>query len=209
MSFVTSRRRLTLAAAAAIAAVAATAGPAMAGGTATGCPDASVSQPFASWGDGADYQLAPHGDVEDAAESWSLEGGARAVEGNEPFMASGSSDHLSLRLPGSSSATTQRMCIGPEHPSFRFFAKRSGGSAEGHQKVEVVFDGEHGRQHSLPVGLVSSSGDWAPSQSLPTVVDKLAAARGTGVNASFRFAPQGGGVWSVDDVFVDPFRGIR
>jgi hypothetical protein len=199
-------RRLAIAAVSAVVAAGAQAGPAMAGAPAAGCPVAAVSNPFAPWGDDADYQLAPAGDVEDKGASWSLTGGARAVKGNETFMVSSPLDELSLRLPGEASATTDRMCIGAEHPSFRFFAKRSGGSPAGRLLVDVVFDDASGRERSLAVGSVAPSSAWAPSSALPTMVEAIAPTPDETTELSFRFTPQGGGIWSVDDVYVDPHR---
>ncbi|MBA3747205.1 MAG: hypothetical protein H0W96_06880 [Solirubrobacterales bacterium] len=208
MSLVSPCRRLSLAVAAVAvtAAVTVTASPAMASDPAAGCPAAATSNPFAAWGDVADYQLAPGGDIEDGASSWSLTGGAGAVEGSETFAVAGSSDHLSLRLPGVSSATTARMCIDAARPSLRFFAKRLGGSDRGNLLVEVVYDNAAGNEFVATAGSISATEDWAPSASLPTVVSALAAAQGGGIQASIRFTPQGGGIWSVDDVYVDPVR---
>lgn len=199
-----SPRRLTLAAVTAVAAIAATAGPAMAGTTAS-CPAAAVSNPFTQWGDSANYQLAPGGDIEDRAASWTLTGGAAAVQGNETFMVSRPGDHLSLRVPATGSAATRRMCIGAEHPTFRFFVKRSGGTALSRLAVEIVVKDAVGVR-ALPVGLVAASATWAPSPSLRTVANLLAQAAGSTVEVSFRFRPLAGGTWSVDDLFVDPTR---
>lgn len=177
----------------------------MASAPAPGCPVAPVTNPFTPWGDSADYQLAPGGDVEDAGASWALTGGAAAQEGNETAMTS-ATGHLSMRLPASSSATTGSMCIGLEHPTFRFFAKRSGGSLLSRLLVEVVFDDASGHEWTVPVGLVSASGTWAPTASLPMIVNLLAPLHGNALDVAFRFEPQGSGTWSVDDVFVDPHR---
>jgi hypothetical protein len=204
MSHHSSVRRLTLVVAAAVAALAASAVPAMA--SAASCPAAPTSNPFTAWGDAADYQLAPAGDVEDGGSSWSLTGGAGAAEGNETFMASGASDHLSMRVNGSASATTARMCVGVEHPSFRFFVKRNSGSAAGSLAVDVVYTDAAGREQSLPAGTVSGSDAWAPSPQLPTLVEQIGATTAAAVEVSFRFRSQGGGVWSIDDVFVDPHK---
>src|SRR4051794_9306141 len=136
MSPVSACRRLALVATATVAAVAVTASPALADQPSTGCPGPQLSNPFAAWGDGAGYELAPGGDVEDAGASWSLTGGADAAEGNETFGVGGAG-HLSLRLPGSSSATTSRMCIGVESPSYRLFAKRNGGSSASRLVAEI------------------------------------------------------------------------
>jgi hypothetical protein len=199
-------RRLTLAVVTAVATFAATAGPAPASVPAS-CPTVAVSHPFAPWGDTADYRLAPGGDVEDAGVSWSLAGGAGAVEGNESFMVSKPRDHLSLRLPATASATSKRTCIGAQDPKFRFFVKRSGGLTTSRLVVEVVYNDSSG-EHARRAGLVSGSDRWAPSPALPTIVNLMAQTQGKAMNASFRFRPQGGGTWSVDDVYVDPGRGI-
>jgi hypothetical protein len=206
MPLVSSCRRVTLVIAATVVAIGATAGPALAGGAPAACPSAPVSNPFARWGDLADYSLAPEGDVESTA-SWSLSGGAAAVEGNETFMVTRATDHRSMRLPASGSATTPRMCLGVGHPTFRFFAKRSGGTSISRLIVEVVFD-DRGRELALPVGLIAApdADTWAPSVSLPTLADRLAPLLGTAIRMSFRFTPVAGGVWSVDDVYVDPHR---
>ena len=207
MSLVSARRRLALVACTTVAAVAVTASPALAGQPAVGCPAAELTNPFAPWGDLADYHLAPGGDVEDGGKSWSLTGGADAAEGNESFNVTSSADHLSLRLPGSSSATTARMCIGVESPSYRFFVKRSGGSSASRLVTEVVYDDAAGNEVVVPSGKISAGEAWAPSPSLPTVVNVLAPAQGNAIDVSFRFTTEGGGVWSIDDVYVDPFWG--
>jgi hypothetical protein len=205
MPLVSSCRRVTIVMAATIAAIGLTAGPALAAGAAA-CPSAAVSNPFARLGDPADYILAPEGDVEGAAAGWSLSGGAAPAEDNETFMVTRPTDHRSMRLPASSSATTPRMCVGVEHPSFRFFAKRSGGTALSRLSVEVVFDDPTGREWALPVGLLTASEAWAPTISLTTATDVLAPILGNAIRMSFRFRPYAGGVWSVDDVYVDPHR---
>jgi hypothetical protein len=207
MSPVSACRRLALVACAAAAAIAGTATPALAAQPASGCPAAELTNPFAPWGDLADYQLAPGGDVEDGGASWSLTGGADAVEGNETFNVTSSADHLSLRLPGSSSATTARMCIGIESPSYRLFVKRSGGSSASRLVAEIVYDDAEGNEVVVPSGTISADDEWMPSPSLPTVVNVLAPAQGNALDMSLRFTAVGGGVWSIDDVYVDPFFG--
>lgn len=205
MSPATSCRRLTVIVATTLAAVAATVSPAVASGVSGGCPAAATSNPFTAWGDGADYQLVPAGDFEDGASSWSLFGGAATVAGNR--TSDGSSGRLSLSLPGVSSATSARMCIGPEHPTYRFFVKRSGGSAAGRLLAEVVYTDSAGRDVAVTAGHVSAAEAWAPSPVLPTVVSELASEQGNAIDVSFRFTPYGGGVWSIDDLYVDPLRG--
>jgi hypothetical protein len=38
------------------------------------------------------------------------------------------------------------------------------------------------------------------------VVNELAPAHGNAIQVAFRFTPRGNASWSVDDVYVDPFR---
>ena len=207
MSPVSACRRLALVACATAAAIAGTATPALAAQPSSGCPAAELTNPFAPWGDLADYQLAPGGDVEDGGASWSLTGGADAVEGNESFNVTSAADHLALRLPGSSSATTARMCIGIESPSYRLFVKRSGGSSASRLAAEVVYDDAAGNEVVVPSGTIAADEEWMPSPSLPTVVNVLAPAQGNAIDVSLRFTAVGGGVWSIDDVYVDPYWG--
>jgi hypothetical protein len=202
MSPVSPRRRLALAVTAALSAMAATAGPAVA----AGCPVAPLSNPFAAWGDHADYQLAPDGSIEGAGAVWSLRGGAVAQEGNETFTVTSPTDHLSLRVPAGGAATTKRMCLGVEHTTFRLFAKRGAGSSTSRLAVDVVADDPWGRERSLTVGVLSGSSSWAPSPVLPTVANLLAPLTSNAIDVSFRFRPLGDATWSIDDVYVDPYR---
>jgi hypothetical protein len=137
---------------------------------------------------------------------WTLTAGASAVEGNEPFKVGGASDHRSLRLPPGSSATTASMCIGVEHPTLRFFARRSSGSLTASLRVEAVVADSAGVEHVLPIGTVLSLGDWAPTTPLPAGVNLLALGQGNALLVGFRFTAVGQADWSVDDVYVDPFR---
>jgi hypothetical protein len=185
------RRRLGLAVA--VTAALALTGPAEA--SAEACAPAPTNKAFLPWLDLADYVSAPGGDLERAA-SWDLDGGAAVVAGNEPFRVGGADDAASLRLPAGASATTAPMCVGLEHPTLRFFAK---GPLLGALEVDAVVDG-----HALPVGAVVGSGRWAPSLPLPIVLNALSLLGPTEV--SFRFTPLLGSTWSVDDVYVDPYR---
>jgi hypothetical protein len=185
------RRRLGIAAA--VLTVLALAGPAEA--SAEPCAPAPADKTFLPWLDVADYVSAPEGDLESAG-SWALDGGAAVVAGNEPFQVGGAEDSASLRLPGGSSATTAPMCVGLEHPTLRFFAK---GPLLGTLKVDALVDGQ-----ALPIGAVAGGGRWAPSLPLPIVLNNLSLLERTDV--SFRFTPLLGSSWSVDDVYVDPYR---
>jgi hypothetical protein len=192
-----SHRRRLGSAAAAIAALALAAGPATA--QAETCAPAPTAKTFSPWLDPADYVLAPGGDLETAG-AWELDGGAAVVDGNEPFHVGNDADGASLRLPSRGSASTAPMCVGLEHPTLRFFAKRESGSALGALRVDAVAG-----DTVLPIGVVAGSGQWAPTLPLPIVLNALSLAEGS-TEVAFRFIPLLGSSWSVDDVYVDPYR---
>jgi hypothetical protein len=164
-----------------------------------GCPVTPTTTPFAPWGDVSEYVLAPGGDLEQRGSTWELTGGAGAVEGNEPFRVGAPADHLALGLPAGSSATTAQMCIGVEHRTLRFFSQASRRS--GSLTVEVLYAGR-----SRTIGTIGAATAWAATDVLPMVVNELAPAQGNAIQVAFRFTPRGNASWSVDDVYVDPFR---
>jgi len=181
-------------------AAAALAAPASA---ASDCAAAPLVNPFTAWQDTADYVLAPDGSIEGGARSWSLDGAAGAVEGNEPFGVGGADDHLALDLPAGSTATTAPMCIGPEHRTVRFFAV---GATTGQLSVEALYRERDGRETGVAIGAIRGSGSWAPSDSVPMKLNERAAQFGGTLQVALRFTPRGPGGWRIDDVYVDPYR---
>ena len=125
------------------------------------------------WLDPANYVPAPGGDSETAG-AWDLRDGAAVVAGNEPFQVGASDDRASLRLPSGSSAATAPMCIGVEHPTVRFFAKRETGSLLDTLRVDALFTDAAGHDHVLPLGVVLGFGNWAPTTPLVIGVNTLA-----------------------------------
>jgi len=188
----------------ALAAVALTAAPASAAPSApAGCPDVPTVQPFAPWGDYADYLLAPDGGLEAGAASWTLEGGAQPVEGNETFAVGGSDDQRSLEMPAGARATTAPMCIGEEHKTMRFFATSTG---RGALTVEALYTKRNGNAKSVALGAVLGDDAWAPTDVLPMRVNELAGDYDNAMSVSLRFTVRGTATWQIDDVYVDPFR---
>ena len=116
-------------------AVRASASPAAAALT-TDCDHPSGSQVFARWLDPANYFLAPDGGFENGGDGWDLDG-ARVVAGNETFDLGGPGTR-SLRLPAGSSATSPEVCVGVEHPSFRYVFRRTAGPRRARLRVSVV-----------------------------------------------------------------------
>lgn len=195
--------------AAAVAATLALAAPAQAGllvESAEDCPaDPPASQVFARWLDPFQYVPAPGGGAESAA-GWKLEGGARIVDGNEPWKVGGKADSRSLMVPRGARATTAPMCVGIEYPTLRFFAKRSGGTVLSTLLVEVEFNGLGGLVKRLPVGVVLNGGQWQPTLPHIVLASLLPLLPGQRTPVAFRFTPVGGGSWQIDDVYVDPWR---
>jgi hypothetical protein len=185
-----------------LAALAVLALPGSAG--AAGCPDQPLARTFQPWLDPAWYQAAPDGGLEAGAEGWTLGGGAAVVAGNEPFFVGDSGDARSLSLPAGASATTPDVCIGVEHPTLRFFARNTG-SVTSTLGVSVVFRDVLGLKHTLPVGVVVADDEWAPTPVVPVVVNLLSLLGDQDV--AFRFtALDNRGEWTIDDVYVDPYK---
>ncbi|MFP5363775.1 MAG: hypothetical protein ACLGI5_13715 [Thermoleophilia bacterium] len=205
MSFTTARRRAMLACAAAFAATAVLSGPAAADdSTATGgCPVVPTVQPFTPWQDAADYFLAPDGGVEAGGAGWDVQGGATAVEGNEPFFVGGPADRMSMHLPTGAAATTAPVCVGIEHRTMRFFAR---GTGAGVLQVDAVYAKRTDREKSVQLGTIVADGTWAPSPVLPMRVNEIAPDFDNALPVSLRFVARGEGAWQIDDVYVDPYR---
>ena len=202
------RTRALLGAALAIACVAAPAAPANAALIETGaCDDAALTQPFQRWNDNAFYKLAPGGDAEGSLEGWTLSGGARKVAGSESYAATGRLGASSLSIPAGGSVTTAATCVNADHPSFRFFAKSSGGllGLLPVMTVELVYrDGLLGLV-AVPIGTVAPSSGWKPSPVMLSLSAVGAAVAGGEAPLAVRFTSVSG-TWQVDDVFVDPYK---
>lgn len=205
MKLAAVRRRALLSSAAALTATALLSSAAIASDNlpAAGCPVVPTTQAFAPWQDLSDYFMAPAGDIERGIAGWDLTGGAGSVEGNEPFKIGRATDHVSLRLPPDSSATTGTFCVGVEHRSMRFFAR---GPEGGSLRVEAVFDKHSGEEKSVRIGVIDGSGAWSPTDVVPMVVNEKAPDFGNALPVALRFTPRGSGAWRIDDVYVDPYK---
>jgi hypothetical protein len=204
-----SIKRLVSALVTAGAATMALAAPAHAGvlvSSAKDCADQGASaRVFQRWLDPAQYVPAPGGNLESAA-GWDLDRGARVVAGNEPWKVGGKTHGNSLLLPAGSSATTGTMCVGLEHPTLRFFAKRTSGTLLNPLIVEVQFEGLGGLLKSLPIGVVLAGGQWQPTLPSLVVANLLPLLPGAQTPVRFKFTPVGRANWQIDDVYVDPWR---
>jgi hypothetical protein len=165
---------------------------------ASGCPDQPLDRTFRPWLDPAWYAQAPNGGLESGASGWTLERGAAVVDGNEPFHVGGSGDASSLALPPGAAATTAPVCIGVEHPTVRFFARNTG------DPTSVLTVSVVSGDDSLPVGFIVAGSRWAPTPVVPVIVNLLSLLGDQQV--AFRFSADGRGEWTIDDVYVDPYK---
>ena len=155
------------------------------------------SQPFAPWGDFNSYELAPNGTLE-STNGWTLTGGAKLVNGSEPFAATGRLGQYSLSIPAGATATSPAMCIDEVRPTFRFFAKAVQGSAASLRAEALA---ERPSQYAA-LGSVSGTTVWAPVAPMDTGAKSLLLdGKGT---AAVRLRFTATGDWQIDDLFVDP-----
>ena len=169
------------------------------------CGTQNLERPFLRWLDPAQYTLLPGGTFESTLPGWTLSG-ARVVSGNEPYYVHGKSEKKSLSIPSGSKATSAVICVGLGHPTMRFFAKSSGGTALSTLKVEVLFELATGQVMTLPIGvaLAGAHRSWQPTLPMTVVANLLPLLPGARTPVAFRFTPVGAAGWTIDDVYVDP-----
>jgi hypothetical protein len=187
------RSRPLLALAGALAVTAFAAAPASAQ-LASGCDNPASSQVFAPWADFTNYFLAPDGGFENGAAGWTLDG-ASVGAGSQSYGSGASS----LTVEGGDSATSPSVCVGLEHPTFRFFVRRASVGAAPLRVSVVLDDGT-----AIPVGTTTASSSWQPSPVMLVTANLLPLVTGgTSTDAAFRFSTNAG-TYQVDDVYVDP-----
>lgn len=200
-----ARLVLTVASAAALAVL--VVAPVEARPPARSCEARTVTQPFLPWLDSHYYFLMPGGDLESAA-GWSLSGGARLTEGNEPFHVTRADDRSSLFLPSGASARTTTICVDADEPRMRFFVRNTGSPLSAlavEARIRTTVLGSTVTT-SLPLGVVLGAQEWHPSLPVPFKLSLNQMLGGT-TTIDFRFTVLGlGGKWQVDDIYVDPFK---
>jgi hypothetical protein len=172
------------------------------------CTGQTLSQPFLPWLDPSNYELAANGDFESTG-AWTLVGGAQMVAGNNSFNVAGAGASRSLLLPSGSSATSGAICIGSLSPTIRLF-EINGGSALATLKVEVIYRDIFGVTRTTQVGLLGAGPTWTPTPPILVLANLTALPLLTdgSTTVAFRFTPQGSaGLWRIDDVYVDPYKG--
>jgi hypothetical protein len=158
-------------------------------------------KPFQPWNDGNTYVLTTGGSFESGLNGWSLSGGAKLVQGNEPWYVNSKSDKQSLYLPAGASATSGCTSAPMINSVVRFFANNVG-SASGGLHVEVIVnDGKNG---ILDGGVINPSASW--SLTSPVNVPWPHPLKGA-VKLQVRLTAVGSGAaFDVDDAYLDPMK---
>lgn len=180
---------------------------------ANSCGTRTTKKAFSKFGDQGDYYLVPGGSFE-AAAGWTLAGGAKLVAGNETHYLNASTDRSSLQIPVGGSAATPWLCIGKDEPTIRYVARTSGGLNWSSLNTTIEMRGSTGSVVNVYLGQLTPLlfGSWTATPVYSYAVwtnQSWLFGTGDSVQVRFRFDVQGtGAAWSLDDVFVDPFKGI-
>jgi hypothetical protein len=168
------------------------------------CTPTPTTKAFAAFGDNSDYSLIPGGNFESGSSGWSLSG-SWVQFGNESYKVGGGTDSKSLAIMAAGRAVSPEFCVGLEHPTFRFFARRTSGTW-GVLNVKVRWT-DNGVTNETVVGSLSAGGtSWQPSRSFNLAQVLGISSDDQAVQARFVFDPENyGGNWAIDDVYVDPY----
>jgi hypothetical protein len=172
---------------------------------AASCPSDGAKKAFGSWGDARYYVLAPDGGFEAGAAGWDLDGGAKAVAGNESYYLNSAADKTSLSLPAGSSAGSPPVCMDIGTPSFRMVARNT---ADTRSQLRVTASYKLlGLIRTQTLGTVTAGSAWVPTAPQSTVLT-LSTIIGTLIPSAIeiRVTPlDSKGAWQVDDLYIDPF----
>ena len=167
------------------------------------CPSAATAKAFSAFGDSADYSLLSNGAFESGTGGWSLSG-ASVVSGNESFKVRASTDAKSLAIGARGRVVSPAFCVSTDHPSFRFFAKRTSGTW-GVLNVSLRWKVD-GATSETVVGSVTTGPEWTPTQSFSlSQILGLWNADQVGTAQIVLDPEDYGGDWAIDDVYIDPY----
>ena len=160
------------------------------------CPNQAPSRtPFADWGDGGSYFLAPGGDFE-AGNGWTLAGGASLAAGESP-AAEGSS----LVLPPGASATSPPICVGDDYKHGRMFGAATDDAKKDRAKVMVEVLGAADEQ----VDSFKVDGDWDATHRFQLDPSDFLLDPDTGTGSiQLQFTGTGPATAVIDDAYIDP-----
>ena len=178
--------------------------PAVAGAA---CPTTPTTKAFSTFGDTADYSIVSNGHFEAGTSGWSLTKAAVA-SGNESYKVRSKSDAKSLAIQPTGVAVSPAFCVGVEHPNFRFFGRRTSGTW-GVLNVKLRWTGADGKTNDTVVGALSGDPykSWLATPKLPLATTLPLWQSGQTTSVRLVFDPEDfGGAWTIDDVYVDPYR---
>ncbi|MEA2171637.1 MAG: hypothetical protein QOF76_4937 [Solirubrobacteraceae bacterium] len=169
------------------------------------CSSTPVSKPFKRFADTANYSLAPGGAFETGTSGWSLTNAA-VTAGNETYFANDQADSHSLAIAPNGVAVSAPICVGIDHPQFRFFARRTSG-LWAVMLVKLRWTDTGGTQRETTVGALNGlSLAWAPTPPMQ-LATALPLRDAQSLSVRVVFDPEDyGGAWAIDDLFVDPYR---
>jgi len=168
------------------------------------CPTTPTTKAFKAFGDTASYSLLRNGGFEFGTGGWSL-AGAAVTAGNESYKVRASTDSKSLAIASTGRAVSPAFCVSTDHPSFRFFARRTSGSW-GVLYVWLRWSVDGGATNQTMVGAVTTGTEWTPTQSFGlSQVLGLWNAEQTATVQLVLDPDDAGGAWAVDDVYIDPY----
>jgi hypothetical protein len=183
------------------AALATVLGPATPASANTECGERTTTQAFAQFGDTNEYFPLTGGTFESGNLSpFTVTGGPRIVDGNEPWRVLGSGHSRSLALPPKASIKAS-FCVQVREDSMRAFLKPPGG-AGAVLKVGITVRGGTYSSGILRWNRATTAA-WAPTERYG--IDPGTAPDGRR-DVTITFTNEGSGTWLLDDILVDPWK---
>ncbi|MEA2168844.1 MAG: hypothetical protein QOF76_2144 [Solirubrobacteraceae bacterium] len=157
--------------------------------SASNCPEPVVSNPFAAYGDTRDYFLVDGGDFNSASNGWAYVGSG--VDGGV------------AKLPGANTGIgSTKVCVGLDDPTLRFRYSSKGSAPK--MRIDALFQGTSGEYRTDYITTLTGQQAMGPSPIIKIGTNTRAAAgEKTAIALIFTVSS---GSWTVDDVYVDPFR---
>jgi hypothetical protein len=167
------------------------------------CGFGAPSQVFASWGDTADYSLAPQGDYSDTS-SWTFKNAGPVALDPNPL-----GQNALAFVKGDSEAVSPAMCVSLDNPTIRLMMKDVGGNGKSDIKVTVLYEDVNGKTRHLTLAKLRATSDWSPTITIPIAVNLLSTASASGWTAvAFDFKVEGlqkDESLELGSLYVDPF----
>jgi hypothetical protein len=127
------------------------------------------------------------------------------TSGNESYKVHGAADSRSLAVSPTGVAVSPAICVDIDHPTFRFFARRTSGSW-GVLNVKLRWKDSNGTTNETVVGSLGIGTAWQASPALSLSRSLPLWNSGQNATAQLVFDPEDyGGAWAIDDVYIDPY----